>query len=55
MKIMYIIHATSKSAFEEIRAEKRLKSEECVFVLKGFESPSAHDTEEIKHIWEEKK
>lgn len=51
--MIYIIHGNKKEDFDSVVEQYKLNRKECVFVLKGFESPFLKDTGTIKHIWKE--
>ena len=53
--MIYIIHGDKKEDFNSVIEQHKLNRKDCVFVLKGFESPFLKDTDTIKHIWKEEK
>lgn len=54
MKPVYIIHGKDGKNCLDIMTDNNLKKSQCVFLLAGFETGLEKDTDEIKHLWEEK-
>ena len=51
LKVVYIVHGKDKADCYRIRKEKGLPEDQCVNVLKGFETETQKDSEYIKHIY----